>query len=117
MKYCAHCGAEMVDEAVICTKCGCAVDRVKSPYMKVADSDKYNTLAIVGFVLSFISSIIGLILSIIAYRQIKETGEKGNGLALAGIIISSIITAIYAILLLFYIGTLLMFFLPLLYLL
>ena len=25
MKYCSKCGAEMVDEAVFCVKCGCAV--------------------------------------------------------------------------------------------
>jgi uncharacterized membrane protein YvbJ len=25
MKYCTHCGAELVDKAVVCTKCGCAV--------------------------------------------------------------------------------------------
>ena len=25
MKYCSHCGKELVDEAVVCTNCGCAV--------------------------------------------------------------------------------------------
>jgi hypothetical protein len=25
MKYCTHCGAELVDKAVVCTKCGCTV--------------------------------------------------------------------------------------------
>ena len=25
MKYCSHCGAEIMEEAVICPKCGCAV--------------------------------------------------------------------------------------------
>lgn len=26
MKYCSHCGKELMDEAVICPNCGCAVD-------------------------------------------------------------------------------------------
>lgn len=26
MKYCTHCGKELIDEAVICTGCGCKVD-------------------------------------------------------------------------------------------
>ena len=26
MKYCTHCGKELLDEAVICAGCGCAVD-------------------------------------------------------------------------------------------
>ena len=25
MKYCAYCGAQMHDQAVVCVKCGCAV--------------------------------------------------------------------------------------------
>ena len=25
MKYCSQCGAQLVDEAVVCPKCGCAV--------------------------------------------------------------------------------------------
>lgn len=29
MKYCSKCGKELVDEAVICTGCGCAVEAPK----------------------------------------------------------------------------------------
>ena len=97
MKYCSHCGAELNDEAAICTKCGCAVDEIQS-IQRNSSSDSWNAFAIAGFVLSFLSVIIGLILSIIGYKQIKETGEKGKELALAGIIISSISTAIVALL-------------------
>ena len=25
MKYCIHCGAEIMDEAVVCVHCGCSV--------------------------------------------------------------------------------------------
>ena len=31
MKYCAQCGAQLVDEAVVCPHCGCAVAPVKTP--------------------------------------------------------------------------------------
>lgn len=31
MKYCSQCGAQLVDEAVVCPKCGCAVDPYASP--------------------------------------------------------------------------------------
>lgn len=30
MKYCAKCGNELMDEAVICTKCGCAVQQIST---------------------------------------------------------------------------------------
>jgi len=52
-----------------------------------------KTLGIVGLVLVFISSIIGLILSIIAYAQSKKAGVK-NVPAFVGIIIGGIFTAI-----------------------
>ena len=102
MKYCARCGAELHDEAAICTKCGCPVDGIRSPYN--SSSSSYNTLAIVGFVLSFFSTIVGLIISIIGYKQTKETGEKGKELALAGIIISSVGMAIAIIVFIIYFG-------------
>lgn len=47
----------------------------------------YNKLAIVGFILNFFVPIVGLVLCIIALNQIKRSGEKGRGLAKAGIII------------------------------
>lgn len=31
MKFCSHCGKELVDEAVICTGCGCAVGSQPTP--------------------------------------------------------------------------------------
>lgn len=49
---------------------------------------KMNTMAVVGFIFSFLISIVGLILCIIAKNQIKTRGERGDGLATAGIIIS-----------------------------
>ncbi|TPW74718.1 DUF4190 domain-containing protein [Schumannella soli] len=53
-----------------------------------APAAKTNTLAIVGLILAFVFSLAGLIVSIIALGQIKQTGEGGRGLALAGLIIS-----------------------------
>jgi hypothetical protein len=62
-----------------------------------------NGLAIAGFVLGLIGlltswcwgfgilpAIPGLILSILAVRQVKKTGQAGNGLAITGIILSAI---------------------------
>ena len=48
---------------------------------------RYNVLAIVGFILAFVFALAGLVVSIIAFSQIKKTGERGRGLAIAGIII------------------------------
>lgn len=51
---------------------------------------RFNVLAIVGFVLAFVVSIGGLVVSIIALVQISRTGERGRGLALAGVIIGGL---------------------------
>jgi len=39
-------------------------------------------------VFAFVFPLVGLILSIIARGQIKRTGQRGSGLALAGLILS-----------------------------
>ena len=88
MKYCAHCGAELLDEAIVCPKCGCETEGASQQVRTQQES--WNGMAIAGFVLSFFFAVVGLILSIIAYRQTKQTGEKGKELALAGIIISAV---------------------------
>lgn len=53
-----------------------------------AAADPNRTLTIVGFVLAFLCSLAGLIISIIAYNKSKAVGYKNN-LALAGIIIAA----------------------------
>lgn len=46
-----------------------------------------NTLAIVALISSFFISLAGVICGHIALGQIKQTGEQGRGMALAGLII------------------------------
>jgi hypothetical protein len=53
--------------------------------------------SIAGLVTCAASSIVGVILGIIALNQIKETGEEGRGMALAGIIIGGVVTALIVI--------------------
>ena len=53
-----------------------------------------NTLAILALVMAFVFSPVGLVLGVVARRQIRETHEQGDGLALAGIIVGGIGTAL-----------------------
>lgn len=46
-------------------------------------------MATAGFILSFFVPLLGLIFSILGLKKVKET-NKGKGLSIAGIIISSI---------------------------
>ncbi len=54
-----------------------------------APADPGRTLGIVGLILAFFCSLIGLIISIIAYRQSQQAGYKNN-IALAGIIVGAV---------------------------
>lgn len=60
-----------------------------------------NTMALVGFVMSFFNPTMGLIFSIIGMCQIKKTNEPGKGFALAGIIISAIMLLLVILLYVF----------------
>ncbi len=56
-----------------------------------------NTMAILSLVLAFVFAPAGIVLGIIARKQVAQTGEQGEGLALAGIIVGGIFTAIWVI--------------------
>lgn len=56
-----------------------------------------NGLAIAAIILTFVFAPAGLILGIMAKNQIRMTGEGGEGLATAAIIVSSIFTVIFVI--------------------
>lgn len=62
------------------------------PYMQYRQynqhPDRWNGMAIAGFVCSFFIAILGLIFSILGLVKINKTKEKGRGLAIAGIVIS-----------------------------
>ena len=60
-----------------------------------------NTMALVGFVMSFFHPTMGLIFSIIGMCQIKNTNEPGKCFALAGIIISAVMLLLVILLYVF----------------
>lgn len=57
-------------------------------------TEPFNSLAIAGFVLAFGSTLIGLVICIVALVQIRRTGQQGRSLALAGLIISAFATIV-----------------------
>ncbi len=61
-----------------------------------------NSLAILSLVLAFVFAPAGLVTGIIARRQIRQTHEDGDGLALAGIIVGGIVTALFVLMIVFW---------------
>jgi hypothetical protein len=54
-----------------------------------------STLAILALVASFVVSVAGVVLGIIALIQLRRSGEAGRGLAIAAIIIGVLVTAFF----------------------
>ena len=61
--FCKKCGEEINDEAVVCPKCGCAVEENKKP----AEIDKPKTG--IGVVMGLFLGLIGLIIGICLYKE------------------------------------------------
>lgn len=75
MKYCSHCGKEIMDEALICIYCGCAVDN------KGTDIDIPST----GLnILALFFPIIGLIMFLVFHDKTPNKANKIGKFALIG---------------------------------
>lgn len=115
MKYCTHCGNQLLDEAVICPKCGfptenAATAPVPVTAMSIAPSASvtpppapvkpkkltYSPLSIVGFVFAFIVPLVGLICSILAYKNAGyDENKRCKSFSKAGIIIAVVFFVVH----------------------
>ena len=100
--YCKHCGKD-VGDAAWCPYCGAKQEADNQSQQTNSTTESQNAwgeqvnlstpeprtngFAIAGFVLAFLSPILGLIFSIIGFTKVAVFGS-GKGFAVAGIIIS-----------------------------
>ena len=118
--FCANCGKEIQEGAVFCPECGAPQQGATPPVTNasghsnptsqpVVQKVPYNTLCIIGLVISCISlllnfwglvGIAGTIVSVIGLSSCKQKNENGKALAIIGIIIGvySIFYGVFAIL-------------------
>ena len=75
MKYCAKCGKEIMDEAVICPNCGCAPGEPKSVQkQEVAVPKKAKTASVFGILSILLLAPLGIPAIILANQSKAETG-------------------------------------------
>ena len=60
-----------------------------------------NGFAIASLICAFVCAPLGLVFGIMARNQIRQSGEDGDGLALAGIIVSAVSLALVVVWFLF----------------
>ena len=82
MKYCSSCGSEIKDEAVICTKCGCAVNGKTLQGSKSKNMSTMQTIALVFMIIScvgygmFLIPLAWTIPMTISYSNKIKNGEE-----------------------------------------
>jgi len=54
-----------------------------------------NSAAIVALVMAFVVPVVGLVIGLVAMSQIRKTHERGNGMAVAAVVIGLISTIIF----------------------
>ncbi len=97
MLTCSKCGMVAPQPAPFCSSCGTSLiaGGVMPPMPPMPIATRTSGLAITGFVLSFVCGVLGLIFSLLGYSECKKSQGRigGEGLALAGIVISIVTVA------------------------
>ena len=113
--YCRNCGQKLEEQAAFCPRCGtrrqipptpppCGPGPGPGGPRPVVQRAPYNTLCIVGLVVSLISillncwgivGIVGTVLSVIGLNQCTRRNENGRALAIGGIVIG-VLSIVYA---------------------
>ena len=61
MKYCVKCGNELVDDAVICPKCGCATELYNASESKENNDKALKKIALIFMIISTVVGGLALI--------------------------------------------------------
>ncbi|MBQ7045909.1 MAG: zinc-ribbon domain-containing protein [Clostridia bacterium] len=89
--FCSKCGNEIVDDAVVCTKCGCAVKGANSISAAAAGDDVPNG----GLnILSFFVPLVGLILYCTMQSKTPRKAKQIGIFALVGFIINLVLVTV-----------------------
>ncbi len=87
MKYCTHCGKELLDDAMICTGCGCAVNGARQIDRAVTRDTPSAGLDIVAFLVPLAGLIMFCTMRAHTPRRAKQIGL----FALIGFIIAFVL--------------------------
>ena len=100
MKYCVKCGKELLDEAVICTACGCPVENPSftEPRKESAFQTVAKIFMIIGTVLSgwlILPLAWCLPMTIIYWKKVKENQPISTGFKVCSLIFVSLLGGIF----------------------
>ena len=90
MKFCSHCGKELLDDAVICIGCGCSVDGAANNPITKADEVDRGLCVLSAFVPLF-----GILYWII---KCKDYPKKSKACGITGIVSWAVCMFLYVFL-------------------
>ena len=100
MRYCSKCGAEIVDDAVICVHCGCAVEKSAAKPTPVKD-DTLETIVKVFLIFGCIAMgwlIIPLAwcipMTVSIFRKLKNGEEISTGMKVCTLLFVSVVSGV-----------------------
>lgn len=94
MKFCQKCGSRLVDDAVICTHCGCIANGTSFAQATIVNlSEESSTLSTLALVFAFLIPIVGLIMGIIGVATYKSNAYRSK--SISAIITSIVMWAVY----------------------
>lgn len=107
MKFCQKCGSSLMDEAVVCTNCGCATDNGFMPKAIAKDGvpKSAKTSHILGVLSILLFAPLAIPSIILAIKSKSETGGVMCDNAKAGLILSIIALCLWAFIILLFIVT------------
>ncbi len=91
MQYCNHCGKELIDDAEVCTGCGCRVVKQSTKKEKLIKGKG------LGFLLSFFLGVIGFLIAM--FWGDEECEKTAIITFVIHFIITVVLTVIYLVLL------------------
>ena len=107
MKFCTKCGAELMDEAIICVKCGCSVESNTISHSKNQNLLPKSGLSVAAKVFMILGTIvmalwtfcIGLAwclpLTIIYFKKVNKGEPIGVGFKVCSLIFVSLLGGIF----------------------
>lgn len=100
MKFCSHCGAEVLEEAVVCVKCGCSLER-RPVYVQQKPDNTLPTVIKVFLIIGCVTQGWMLIplawclpITISVFNKLRDGKPIGTGLKICTLLFVNIIAGI-----------------------
>lgn len=103
MKFCTTCGAELVDEAVICPKCGVAVPNTQQPAAPAQTSGLTTAAKVFMIIGTIVMGLTGYLvplawcipMTVVYFKKLKNNQPIGTGFKVCCLLFVSLLAGVF----------------------